>query len=169
MWRLRRLHKGPLPVWGDPECVPRRLRCIPAWGGAPSPMAPKPRRYTLRKLPNSHSTPLQPQGRHTPSRPQAPLIVPSFPFLLVRYASSLHIILSPPLLLAAFYLLLCAYFFAAAQPYNPHSYIYRHIFAVVWQTQHTWRCNLSSNLRRADFHSGAYTSTICMTLVYLQV
>ena len=98
-----------------------------------------------------------------------PLIVPSFPFLLVRCASSLHIILFPPLLLAAFFLLLCAYFFSAAQPYNPHSYIYRHIFAVVWQTQHTWRCNLSSNLRRADFHSGAYTSTICMTLVYLQV
>ena len=97
------------------------------------------------------------------------LIVPSFPFLLVRCASSLHIILFPPLLLAAFFLLLCAYFFSAAQPYNPHSYIYRHIFAVVWQTQHTWRCNLSSNLRRADFHSGAYTSTISMTLVYLQV
>ena len=58
------------------------------------------------------------------------LIVPSFPFLLVRCASSLHIILFPPLLLAAFFLLLCAYFFSAAQPYNPHSYIYRHIFAV---------------------------------------
>ena len=136
IWRLRRLHKGPLPVWGDPECVPRRLRCIPAWGGAPSPMAPKPRRYTLRKLPNSHSTPLKPHRRHTPSRPQRrSLIIPSFPFLLVRCASSLHIILFPPLLLDAILLLLCAYFFSAAQPHNPHSYIYRCIFAVVWQIQ----------------------------------
>ena len=67
---------------------------------------------------------------HTFASARGALIVPSFPFLLVRCASSLHIILFPPLLLAAFFLLLCAYFFSAAQPYNPHSYIYRHIFAV---------------------------------------
>ena len=143
--------------------------CQSEWGGAPSTMGRSDHQGVTNFIGNSHSTPLQPHRRHTPSRPQAPLIVPSFPFLLVRCASSLHIILFPPLLLAAFFLLLCAYFFSAAQPYNPHSYIYRHIFAVVWQTQHTWRCNLSSNLRRADFHSGAYTSTMCMTLLYLQV
>ena len=35
--------KTPNLVRGDPEGGPRRVRCICAWGGAPSPLAPRKR------------------------------------------------------------------------------------------------------------------------------
>ena len=67
-WRLQPLHLGPNLVKGDPEGGPRRLRCICAWGGAPSPLGPKTARSPLRKQAKSHSGPLQPSADHTPSR-----------------------------------------------------------------------------------------------------
>ena len=78
----------------------------------------------------------QPPRTHTFGVAGASLIIPSFPFLIVSCASSLHIILVPPLLPDASFLLLSSYFFSAAQPHNPESCIYRRIFAVLWQIQH---------------------------------
>ena len=70
------LHLGPNLVRGDPEGVDPRLRCICAWGGAPSPLGPTQRVYPPRKQANSDSSPcsrqptthtrrfLQPRGFH---------------------------------------------------------------------------------------------------------
>ena len=46
----------------------RRLRCLRAWGGAPSPMGPRTRGQPLRKQAKSQSGPLQPRADDTPSR-----------------------------------------------------------------------------------------------------
>ena len=66
--RLQTVTYAPNLVGGDPKGGPRRLRCICAWGGAPSPLAPRTARSPLRKHAKSHSSPLQPSADDTPSR-----------------------------------------------------------------------------------------------------
>ena len=73
-------YKTPNLVRGDPEGGPRRLRCICAWGGAPSPLAPRTARSPLKKQAKSHSGPLQPRPTHTPSRRCAPCSLACFHF-----------------------------------------------------------------------------------------
>ena len=79
-WRLQNVTKYPNLVGGDPEGVSSRLRCICAWGGAPSPLAPRSRGLPTRKQAKSHSDPLQPRPTHTPSRRCAPCSLACFHF-----------------------------------------------------------------------------------------
>ena len=78
--RLQTVTNLPNLVGGDPEGGPRRLRCICAWGGAPSPLAPRTARSPLKKQAKSHSGPLQPRPTHTPSRRCAPCSLACFHF-----------------------------------------------------------------------------------------
>jgi hypothetical protein len=62
--RLQTVTKPPNLVGGDPEGVSSRLRCICAWGGAPSPLAPRSRGHPLKKSTKSHRA-LCNRGRRT--------------------------------------------------------------------------------------------------------
>ena len=77
-WRLQTVTYLSNLVRGDPEVSTSRLRCICAWGGAPSPMAPRSRGRHSRKQAKSHSGPLQPRPTHTPSRHCAPCSLACF-------------------------------------------------------------------------------------------
>ena len=92
-------HIGPNLVRGDPEGGPRRLRCICAWGGAPSPMAPRSRGRLSRKSAKSHSAPLQPRPTHTPSRRCAPCSLACFHFFFRELPLLTRPHLTQPLLL----------------------------------------------------------------------
>jgi hypothetical protein len=73
-------YKTPNLVGGDPEGMSSRLRFICAWGGAPSPMAPRSRGHTLEKFTKVALGPLQPRPTHTPSRHCAPCSLACFHF-----------------------------------------------------------------------------------------
>jgi hypothetical protein len=62
--RLQTVTQAPNLVGGDPEGVSSRLRCICAWGGAPSPLAPRSRGHPLKKSTKSHRA-LCNRGRRT--------------------------------------------------------------------------------------------------------
>ena len=94
-------YKTPNLVGGDPEGGPRRLRCICAWGGAPSPLAPRTARSPLKKQAKSHSGPLQPRPTHTPSRRCAPCSLRVLPFVLSRAPLLTRPCPAQPLLLTA--------------------------------------------------------------------
>ena len=98
-WRLQTLHIGPNLVRGDPEGGPRRLRCICAWGQAPSPMASRTARSPLKKSAKSHSGPLQPRPTHTPSRRCAPCSLACFHFFFRELPLLTRPHLTQPLLL----------------------------------------------------------------------
>ena len=76
--RLQTVTYPPNLVRGDPEMYTSRLRCICAWGQAPSPMAPRSRGVHQKKSTKSHSGPLQPRPTHTPSRRCAPCSLACF-------------------------------------------------------------------------------------------
>ena len=63
--RLQTVTYPPNLVRGDPEMYTSRLRCICAWGQAPSPMAPRSRGVHQKKSTKSHSGPLCNRGRRT--------------------------------------------------------------------------------------------------------
>ena len=90
---------GPNLVGGDPEGGPRRLRCICAWGGAPSPLAPRTARSPRRKQAKSQSGPLQPRADDTPSRRCAPCSLACFHFFFRELPLLTRPHLTQPLLL----------------------------------------------------------------------
>ena len=98
-WRLQAVTNLPNLVRVDPEGGPRRLRCICAWGGAPSPLAPRTARSPLKKQAKSHSGPLQPRPTHTPSRRCAPCSLACFHFFFRERSLLTGPHLTQPLLL----------------------------------------------------------------------
>jgi hypothetical protein len=101
--RLQTVTYPPNLVRGDPEMYTSRLRCICAWGQAPSPMAPRSRGVHQKKSTKSHSGALQPRPTHTPSRRCAvrslqPCVLP---FVLRELPSCTRPRPAQPLLLAA--------------------------------------------------------------------
>ena len=76
-----------------------RLRCICAWGQAPSPMASRTRGVHLKKSTKSHSGPLQPRPTHTPSRRCAPCSLACFHFFFRELPLLTRPHLTQPLLL----------------------------------------------------------------------
>ena len=63
--RLQTVTYTPNLVDRDPEGVFSRLRCICAWGGAPSPLAPRSRGHPLKKSTKTHTRALCNRGRRT--------------------------------------------------------------------------------------------------------
>ena len=63
--RLQTVTYTPNLVDRDPEGVSSRLRCICAWGGAPSPLAPRSRGHPLKKSTKTHTRALCNRGRRT--------------------------------------------------------------------------------------------------------
>ena len=100
-WRLQNVTKYPNLVGGDPEGVSSRLRCICAWGGAPSPLAARSRGHPLKKSAKSHSGPLQPRPTHTPSRRCAPCSLACFHLFFRELPSCTRPRPAQPLLLTA--------------------------------------------------------------------
>ena len=98
-WRLQTVTFLSNLVRGDPEVSTSRLRCICAWGGAPSPMAPRSRGRHSRKQAKSHSDPLQPRPTHTPSRRCAPCSLACFHFFFRELPLLTRPHLTQPLLL----------------------------------------------------------------------
>ena len=99
-WRLQTVTFTSNLVGGDPDVSSSRLRCICAWGGAPSPLAPRSRGHPLKKSANVALGPLQPRTTtHTPSRRCAPCSLACFHFFFRELPLLTRPHLTQPLLL----------------------------------------------------------------------